>query len=64
MIIASGFPVPAGGTIFNSDSHLYAGSNQGNGGAVETEFISAHGELQSVCLVLPPLGSLLLKHEA
>jgi hypothetical protein len=48
MIIASGFPVPAGGTIFNSDSHLYAGSNQGNGGAVETEFISAHGEQQSV----------------
>jgi 1,4-alpha-glucan branching enzyme len=48
--------------IFNSDSHLYAGSNQGNGGAVETEFISAHGEQQSVCLVLPPLAVLLLKH--
>jgi hypothetical protein len=41
MIIASGFPVPAGGTIFNSDSHLYAGSNQGNGGAVETELPTA-----------------------
>jgi 1,4-alpha-glucan branching enzyme len=56
--------VPCAGTweeIFNSDSHLYAGSNQGNGGAVETEFISAHGEQQSVCLVLPPLAVLLLK---
>jgi 1,4-alpha-glucan branching enzyme len=50
--------------IFNSDSHLYAGSNQGNGSAVETEFIPAHGEQQSVCLVLPPLAVLLLKHGA
>jgi 1,4-alpha-glucan branching enzyme len=59
--------VPCAGTweeIFNSDSHLYAGSNQGNGGAVVTEFISAHGEQQSVCLVLPPLAVLLLKHGA
>jgi 1,4-alpha-glucan branching enzyme len=50
--------------IFNSDSHLYAGSNQGNGGAVETSFIFAHGEQQSVCLILPPLAVLLLKHGA
>jgi 1,4-alpha-glucan branching enzyme len=50
--------------IFNSDSHLYAGSNQGNGGTVETELIFAHGEQQSVSLVLPPLAVLLLKHEA
>jgi 1,4-alpha-glucan branching enzyme len=56
--------VPSAGRwdeIFNSDSHLYAGSNQGNGGAVETEFISIHGERQSVSLVLPPLAVLLLK---
>jgi 1,4-alpha-glucan branching enzyme len=48
--------------IFNSDSDLYGGSNQGNGGAVGTEFISAHGERQSVSLVLPPLAVLLLKY--
>jgi 1,4-alpha-glucan branching enzyme len=50
--------------IFNSDSHLYAGSNHGNEGAVESELIFAHGEQQSVSLVLPPLAVLLLKHEA
>jgi 1,4-alpha-glucan branching enzyme len=47
--------------IFNSDSSLYGGSNQGNGGAVHTEPNSAHGEQQSVSLVLPPLAALLLK---
>jgi 1,4-alpha-glucan branching enzyme len=47
--------------IFNSDSHLYGGSNQGNGGAVCTEPIRTHGEQQSVSLVLPPLAALLLK---
>jgi 1,4-alpha-glucan branching enzyme len=50
--------------IFNSDSSLYGGSNQGNAGAVHTEPISAHGEQQSVSLVLPPLAALLLKFKS
>ena len=49
--------------IFNSDSALYGGSNQGNAGAVHTSHVSAHGEQQSVLLLLPPLATVLLKHD-
>ncbi len=58
--------VPGAGSwreILNSDSDLYGGSNQGNGGAVPSEPISMHGEPQSVSLLLPPLAVLLLKYE-
>jgi len=56
--------VPAPGRyleILNSDSSLYGGQNFGNGGAVETSPVPAHGFSQSVVLTLPPLAALVLK---
>jgi 1,4-alpha-glucan branching enzyme len=50
--------------IFNSDSGLYGGSNMGNAGAVYTTTGAMHGEPQSLDLVLPPLSTVLLCHEA
>ncbi len=47
--------------IFNSDSQLYGGSNQGNGGGVVAEQVSSHGEQQSLSLLVPPLAILMLK---
>jgi 1,4-alpha-glucan branching enzyme len=58
--------VPCAGTwreILNSDSGLYGGSNMGNTGAVQTAPGHAHGEEQSVRMVLPPLSFVLLRHE-
>jgi 1,4-alpha-glucan branching enzyme len=56
--------VPAAGfytELLNSDSFVYGGSNVGNAGGVHSEGIAAHGYEQSVKVVLPPLGMLLLK---
>jgi 1,4-alpha-glucan branching enzyme len=56
--------VPAPGVyveLLNSDSEVYGGSNVGNGGAIFTEPIAAHGYDHSLRLTLPPLGFLLLK---
>ena len=56
--------VPFEGTyleLLNSDAEVYGGSNMGNGGAVTTEPVSAHGHAQSLRLVLPPLSCLYLK---
>jgi 1,4-alpha-glucan branching enzyme len=47
--------------LLNSDAGLYGGGNVGNGGAVASEPVAAHGFDQSLSLVLPPLGFLLLK---
>jgi 1,4-alpha-glucan branching enzyme len=47
--------------LVNSDGDVYGGSNVGNGGAIFTEPIASHGYEQSLRLVLPPLGFLLLK---
>jgi 1,4-alpha-glucan branching enzyme len=47
--------------ILNSDSNLFGGSNCGNGGGVRSEPVPAHGFDQSICLTVPPLGSLFLK---
>jgi 1,4-alpha-glucan branching enzyme len=47
----------------NSDASLYGGGNVGNGGGVPSEPIAAHGFDQSIRLVLPPLGCLLLKKQ-
>ncbi|WP_213880139.1 1,4-alpha-glucan branching protein GlgB [Pseudomonas sp. dw_358] len=47
--------------VLNSDADLYAGSNFGNGGAVETEHVAAHGQPLSLSLNLPPLGVLIFK---
>ena len=56
--------VPSAGAyveLINSDGDVYGGSNVGNGGAIFTEPIKAHGYEQSLRLTLPPLGFLLLK---
>ncbi|MHB1555880.1 MAG: 1,4-alpha-glucan branching protein GlgB [Isosphaeraceae bacterium] len=58
------FGVPRGGfwrEILNSDAPLYGGSGQGNIGGAETAPVGWHGQLQSVNLVLPPLGMVALK---
>jgi 1,4-alpha-glucan branching enzyme len=47
--------------LVNSDAGFYGGGNVGNGGAVATEPIRAHGHEQSLNLRLPPLGFLLFK---
>jgi 1,4-alpha-glucan branching enzyme len=49
--------------IFNSDSAYYGGSNVGNDGRVEALPIAAHGQAQSVELVLPPLATIYLRHD-
>ncbi|MBD1554859.1 1,4-alpha-glucan branching protein GlgB [Pseudomonas typographi] len=56
--------VPLGGQwaeLFNSDAGIYAGSNVGNGGAVEADEIVSHGQPHSLSLTLPPLAVLVLK---
>ena len=58
--------VPRGGgwrEIFNSDSGYYGGSNVGNEGRVETALIAAHGQPQSLELILPPLSTIFLRHD-
>jgi 1,4-alpha-glucan branching enzyme len=47
--------------VLNSDSTIYGGSNMGNDGGVSADPVVAHGQAQSVSLVVPPLGFLLLK---
>jgi 1,4-alpha-glucan branching enzyme len=57
-----GVPAPGWyGEILNSDSALYGGSNVGNGGGLQSEPVAAHGFDQSLRLIVPPLGCLLLK---
>ena len=56
--------VPAGGAyteILNSDAEAYGGGNIGNGGTIFTDPIPSHGHADSLRLMLPPLGFLLLK---
>jgi 1,4-alpha-glucan branching enzyme len=47
--------------IFNSDSTFYGGSNVGNAGAVNADPVPAHGQAQSLALILPPLATIFLK---
>jgi 1,4-alpha-glucan branching enzyme len=47
--------------LLNSDAGLYGGGDVGNGGGVDSEPVAAHGFEQSLRLVVPPLGCLLLK---
>ena len=49
--------------VINTDAEVYAGSNAGNQGGVDTEDIPTHGYEHSVSLVLPPLACLILKLE-
>jgi 1,4-alpha-glucan branching enzyme len=56
--------VPAFGfyqEILNSDSEYYWGTNVGNAGGIQTEYVSFHGYDQSLSLTLPPLATLMLK---
>ncbi len=48
----------------NSDSSLYGGSNAGNGGGLNTSDVGAHGQPQSLELLLPPLATVLFRHES
>ena len=47
--------------IFNSDSEFYDGSNMGNGKPIAAEPIAWMGRDQSISLILPPLGAILLE---
>ena len=47
--------------LLNSDSAAYGGSDVGNGGGVASDPAPAHGFEQSIRLMVPPLGCLLLK---
>jgi 1,4-alpha-glucan branching enzyme len=58
--------VPARGRwheVLNTDAQAYGGSGWGNLGGVESAPLPAHGRLHSVRLVLPPLATLILRHE-
>jgi 1,4-alpha-glucan branching enzyme len=45
----------------NSDAAIYGGGDVGNGGGASSEPVAAHGFEQSLRLVVPPLGCLILK---
>ncbi len=49
--------------IFNSDSQLYGGSNLGNGGAVESSDEPWLGRPNSLYVLAPPLGGVVLMPE-
>ncbi len=50
--------------VLNSDSEFYGGSNVGNAGTIRTEHVASHGYYQSLDLILPPLGALILRRTA
>ena len=50
--------------IFNSDSHLYGGSNHEDYKTFNTGSFPSHGQAQSLELELPPLGGVFLKWTA
>ncbi len=47
--------------LLNSDSEIYSGSNQGNGGGVAAEQIEAQGRQWSINITLPPLAGAIFK---
>jgi 1,4-alpha-glucan branching enzyme len=58
--------VPRGGRwreIINSDSSLYGGANAGNSGGVHANGAGTHGHAQSLDVLLPPLATVLFRHE-
>jgi 1,4-alpha-glucan branching enzyme len=60
------FGVPHGGgwrEILNTDAEFYGGSNLGNGGWVQAHPEGSHGQPFSLELTLPPLATVLLRHE-
>jgi 1,4-alpha-glucan branching enzyme len=49
--------------LVNTDSTLYGGTNLGNGGFLRSEPVARHGEAQSLVLLVPPLATLILRHD-
>ncbi len=49
--------------VFNTDSHIYGGSNQGNHGAIWAQNGMSHGLDYHIHLTLPPLATIVLKKE-
>jgi 1,4-alpha-glucan branching enzyme len=50
--------------LANSDALVYAGSGMGNLGGTGSQPVAAHGRPHSLLLTLPPLATLVFKHEA
>ena len=50
--------------LVNSDAREFGGAGWGNLGGVESSPVGAHGRPNSVSLTLPPLSTIILKHEA
>jgi len=60
------FGVPRGGVwreILNTDAEVYGGSNLGNGGWVSATAPGSHGMPFSLELTLPPLATVILRHD-
>jgi 1,4-alpha-glucan branching enzyme len=58
--------LPRGGRwaeILNTDASVYGGANMGNSGVIEAEEFPSHGREFSAALVLPPLGTIVLRAE-
>ncbi len=49
--------------VLNSDSQYYAGTNVGNGMAIQSDKIESHGRAQSIKLSVPPMGVTVFKPE-
>jgi 1,4-alpha-glucan branching enzyme len=47
--------------IVNTDAAIYGGSNVGNGGSVQAEFLPSHDLPASLLLTLPPLATIILR---
>ncbi|HEY0838240.1 MAG TPA: 1,4-alpha-glucan branching protein GlgB [Azospirillum sp.] len=45
----------------NTDAGVYGGGDVGNGGSVTAEEVTWHGRPYSLCLTLPPLGTLVME---
>ncbi|MBV8184356.1 MAG: 1,4-alpha-glucan branching protein GlgB [Hyphomicrobiales bacterium] len=59
-----GVPVAGGWReLLNTDSSLYGGGNLGNAGYLRTQAVPSHGEKLSLDLLVPPLATLILRHE-
>ena len=50
--------------VLNSDAKHYGGAGWGNLGGVRASPVPAHGRPHSVTLTLPPLSTIVLRHEA
>jgi 1,4-alpha-glucan branching enzyme len=49
--------------IFNTDSQLYWGTNEGNLGGLESEEVAVQNREHSISVTLPPLGGLYFKYQ-